>query len=471
MFKNNVQKRIIGVDIDERSIKIVEIGQDITNYLIKDIPLTETNPEASIIEILKEFFKPLKGSKYSVFTCISGAGTTIRRITTPKMSTKELKEAISWEAKKSIPYPIDSVVIDYMIADKTVENSVEKYQIIFAAVKKDILARYVSIFYSAGIQLSGITCIPFALFAAASKYAAAKDDSIAAIIAFGEKSTFINMFRNNVLLFTREITVGSRDIRQEDILNTISQDNLSSFIKRLTNEIIRSLDYFKEEFHVQNIEKAILTGNVHELKDFDVFLSNITGVKIEILKVADSPRLTLAAGIALNQSDKINFYKTKRKVDITAAPIPLSLSKKAAIGVVSFVIAITFATNVALDRLQKKYYEEQIKKKILAQDMITSAENAQALNEIRNQTIKLTYILKNLSSLLPSNAWLTNVTFSYKDKKIVADGTAPDTKTISDTIKAIEKSSAFKNAMLIQGIKSGAENTKELLFKINMDII
>ena len=130
---------IIGLDIGSHSIKIVGLkmtskGPFLTALGIKEIPRRKDEEDThTLIETLKALLKevPLKTKK--VRLTVSGGGVNLIRLTLPSMPKAELLEAIRWEIKDQLPFPIETARIDFHILDEFVEEGVKKLDLMVVA--------------------------------------------------------------------------------------------------------------------------------------------------------------------------------------------------------------------------------------------------------------------------------------------------------------------------------------------------
>ncbi len=120
--KSNTQ---IGVDLGSSSIKIVELGQkDERTYLINyALAQVKTGavfsvidlPDEEVVKILKALIDEAKisGRRASVSLPVEKTFSTV--IALPAMPANELAAAVSFEAQKYVPVPLEEVVLDWTV--------------------------------------------------------------------------------------------------------------------------------------------------------------------------------------------------------------------------------------------------------------------------------------------------------------------------------------------------------------------
>jgi len=81
---------------------------------------------------------------------VSGSGVQIKRISIPSLPKNELKEAVRWEIKNYLPFPVETAQIDFHILNEYVEDNIKKLDLIVVACPKHLVDRTLSIAERAG---------------------------------------------------------------------------------------------------------------------------------------------------------------------------------------------------------------------------------------------------------------------------------------------------------------------------------
>jgi len=366
----------IGLDIGSHSIKLVGLkmtlkGPVITHAGIKEIPYGEDREDLDFIsETVKSLYREIGLQPGKVSLTVSGSGVFIRQITIPSMPKAELKEAVSWEIKGYLPFPAESAQIDFFILHEFVEDNVKKLDIIVVACPKNLIDRTLSIAEGAGLKPVHLDICPFAIWNTLLISGQLPKEEVIALIDLGDEKTVIHLFRNGVLQFTREITPAGEDItraimegivsdkephliyeraekiKQEmDIFSktphekagdkSIDFSKISFLVRpvleRLTVEIGRSFDYYKNQFHVERIDRLLLTGGCSNLVDIASCLSGELRLPVEqfipfrkilfdskkidpqVVQLLEpmSALFTVATGIALPETRRIELLPAK----------------------------------------------------------------------------------------------------------------------------------------------------------------
>jgi len=333
----------------------------------------------------------------------------------------------------------------------------------------------------------GVTIIPITLWDYDRVANKPKPDDVTSYIDMGAERTRVYFIAGQKLLFSREIPNGgknittaltgeypvgggntvtvdeiraeeikknhglppedSREMTQEGIPLTQIRERVLPLVERQTEEVQRSVDYFKNSYKVQTVNRIILSGGAVSLKGLYQFLVKnlditiercnalmqssppFTGVSAAEIKLL-GPSLTTAAGLAIGRCDKINvlpeeFRYSLKKTLIRWAPfsaLPILL-----IAMLAFSLWYrgTITTKQVLLR-QKQAISQELQTKVIAgktltddlnqlQTMRRQLENEKKLLPRVSNPVDLRRVLDELSRLIPANSSLSKLSYVVKD--------------------------------------------------------
>ncbi len=306
------KKNVVGLDIGSGSVKLVELKEGRNGYQLESLGIAPLPPEAivdgalmdsvTIIDTVRDLVTSNTKTK-DVVTSVSGHSVIVKKISLPFMSEAELTESIQWEAERHIPYDINDVNIAFQILGSGSENP-ELMDVILAAAKKDIINDYVSVIMESGLNPVVIDIDSFAIENMLGiNYDIGKEE-IVAIVNVGAGVTNINILKNNMSAFTRDIFRGGNQITEEiqrqlhidyeeaeklkvgdkadPSAQPVIQDLLKSSSESLSIEIGNSLDFFQSTAGNQKMSKIYLSGGGSKVRDFDVILQQQLGIPVEM---------------------------------------------------------------------------------------------------------------------------------------------------------------------------------------------
>lgn len=240
-------KKLIGIDIGSKNIKVVEIkrqkGQslELLNYGIA----TLSDASARVINnqelsgIIKRLLKDSNIETKDAAFSLPAYATFLTLVDLPKMTDEELNEAVSFEAKKYIPIPLDQVTLGWSRSED---------KILLIAVPKDLSRRYAQLAIMAGLDLKVLEAETFSLARALAR----EEKELVVLIDVGSLSINASLIRQGNIIFNRTIN------KDAFLLSTMSK-----------------------VFNKEKIAKVILTGG--EIKpELTQELRTILGVNVQI---------------------------------------------------------------------------------------------------------------------------------------------------------------------------------------------
>ncbi|MFA4858853.1 MAG: type IV pilus assembly protein PilM [Candidatus Margulisiibacteriota bacterium] len=536
--------KYLGLDIDEKSIKLVEIqdapqGMLLTKFAVENV-VGQENASAAIAAAIKKLFSSQNIEGKEVFTALTGLSVSIRRIRIPEIPDSEIRGAIKWEAKNYLPFPVDNIHIDYSILGKVKENNVNKLDVLAVAAPQEEINKITGTVESAGIKIAGLTIAPFAMWDLLKICAKPVENEVTAVIDIGSEAASINLFKNNILQFTREISVAGEGLTK-CLTGTIVADNfqlnlnrdqaeaikikygipaetsvektgegiplsqiraaMKPTLRRLTNEIQRSFDYYKEQFLEEKIGKIYLSGGSSRLLNLDTFITESFGIPAEVINPLQNlklspevaaqenelnhlaPRLLLALGLAVGRTQSLNLIRVpaKKKVKLAAGEAihALDLSKiswpkidlsafKTGIKIKNFtkfletpssiwilaaalVVSLTLGGFCYIYYLHRKadYYRQVLNdKKTFLADLKSLLARRQVIQQISEQETKVKETLGKIASIVPTGITLDSLEYKNNTREALISGSCESMQKAGEIVKAVESSPYFSGVKL-----------------------
>lgn len=305
-------KDVIGLDIGSSSVKLVELREGRNGFKLQNLAISPLPPEAivdgavmdsvTIIDTIRDLVTTVTKTK-DVVTSVSGHSVIVKKITLPLMTESELEESIQWEAERHIPFDINDVNIDFQILGYGSENP-DLMDVILVAAKKDMINDYVSVIMESGLNPVIVDIDSFAVEnMLAINYDIDKEDTVA-IANIGATVTNINILKNNISGFTRDVFKGGDQITEEiqrqlhidyeeaekikvgkevdSATQSVVQNVLKTASESLAIEIGNTLEFFQSTSTYQKISKLFLSGGGAKIKDFDIILQQQVGIPVEM---------------------------------------------------------------------------------------------------------------------------------------------------------------------------------------------
>jgi type IV pilus assembly protein PilM len=305
------KKDIIGIDIGSSSIKLVELKERKGVYELLNFGMIPLPPEAivdgsimdslTVVEGIKGLISGLKIRTKNVATSISGHAIIIKRISLPVMSKEELEESINWEAEQYIPFDINDVNIDFQILGESEDP--HHMDVLLVAVKKDVITDYTTIMSEAGLSPLILDIDSLALGNMFEINYPDEVKNLVALVNIGASIMNINIMKNAIPLFTRDISIGGNQFTEEiqkhfyisyeeaeKMKIGIKEDNekkdeIDRIIGKVSNsiavEVQKSLDFYAASSPEKSITKIYLSGGGAKLKEIDEVIRERVGIDVE----------------------------------------------------------------------------------------------------------------------------------------------------------------------------------------------
>lgn len=305
------RKGVVGLDIGSNAIKVLELKNTKKGHQLKNVGEAVlphqsivnkviSKPEA-VADTLSVLMDDLRIKTKNVAISISGHSVIIKKVSMPNMSHNELKESIPWELEQYIPQSIQDVSYDYqVIPGETPDGNID---VLIVAAKKDVTNSYISIVNEVGLNP---VIVDVDVFALENMYEInyAESQGVLALVNIGASVTNINILKDGVSIFTRDITVGGDQFtdwiikefdcsfeeaesmkltlmsgEQNPQVERISQD----FIDLISGEIKRTLDFFSSTLWKGKIETIMLGGGSSKVPGLIDVLTDMTESDVEMM--------------------------------------------------------------------------------------------------------------------------------------------------------------------------------------------
>ena len=312
MFLFKKKKEVIGIDVGSSSVKLVQLKENKGTYQLLNIGIIPLSPEvivdntlmdsSSIASAIRSLVASLGIKAKDVACSISGNSVIIRKIVLPAMPSEELEDQISWEAEQYIPFDIKDVNMDFQILSPDAIDP-SKMSVLLVASKKDIINDYVSVFNEAGMQLSVVDVDSFAVQNAFELNHASGVDDILALINIGASVMNINIVKDGITLFTRDVQMGGNLYTEEiqkqlglsgedaesgkmlaqESNNKALMDVISKVNETITQEIRRSLDFYNSTASDDRITGVYISGGCSKVYNLVNTISEKIGLQVDAI--------------------------------------------------------------------------------------------------------------------------------------------------------------------------------------------
>jgi type IV pilus assembly protein PilM len=307
------KNRLVGLDIGSRTIKLAEIIDAKSGLVLKNFNTVNIEPglieEGSIRDpetisgYIRELFKSTKLKDKNVAISIGGYSVIVKKINVQTMTEDELHETIHFEAEQYIPFDISEVNLDFQILGES-EHNPHQMNVLLVAAKKEMINEYVNLMQMAKLHPRIIDVDAFALQNIFELNYSPENENIA-LIDIGASKTSLNILKDNVSEFMRDVSLGCDQINDKiasaigcsieeaealklgEASDMMSFDDLKDIVSSVVAdwcvEIKRALDFFLSTYPEEQISRIVLSGGGANIKKFRELLAAETSAEVEVI--------------------------------------------------------------------------------------------------------------------------------------------------------------------------------------------
>jgi type IV pilus assembly protein PilM len=306
-----------------------------------------------VIQAIKECAALAHVPNEPVASAVSGRAVIVKKIVMDKMSQTDAKEAIYWEAEQHVPFDIDDISLAFQVLREDV--GANQMEVLLVAAKKDMILSHADLIRDAGFRPAVIDVASFATqnaweFSRTDSTATAGEEAetppapgaseFVALLDIGGGVTNVNIIRDGVPYFTRDLPIGTARFTEEfqkqlgltfaqataaahGHLEGLDADAVTEVVRSVGGDIYHglepSLSYLRAAGEAEGIDRIVLSGGGAKLPGLREFLAGCFEVQAELadpLAALDyapevfaehdpadlSPLLAVSVGLALRKA-------------------------------------------------------------------------------------------------------------------------------------------------------------------------
>ena len=365
-------KAVIGLDVGSYSVKAVALQSNRDRVTLQGYAQARIDDQ-DVSEVVRKVIAQLGVKSKRVVTSVSGRSVIVRQVETPKLEGDALKQYITHEADKYIPFGTDEVIIDCQPMPSRPGTDPTNQPVMLVAVRKGLIHEHLASLRSAGLQPEVVDVDVFALANAYELFGPPlppeTERKASAVIDIGASKSNIAIVQAERVLFTREVYLAGNEIsdaiartlnyepQDADAMKLSPGESLDAIIdaampafEDLANEIRLSFDYVEGQFDTE-VAEIVLTGGSSQLPSVAAILGNILTRPVHVFDPlagvdlvpsrydihgldANSPGLTVALGLAAHVLDhearglggpqSLNWQPRSRAGDLGVAAAPMT---------------------------------------------------------------------------------------------------------------------------------------------------
>ena len=508
----------VGLDIGASTIKIVELKRvgnkaQLVKAGMVEKPRDSVEQKRVISRLLSDFGVRRK----ALSAAIPGQSAYIRYITLPLLDASRLEQIMEYEARQQIPVPLEEVVWDYQSLST---RDPSKTSIVLVAAKSEAIGKLVGNLKGFGVEPYLIDYAPLASYNAL-KLSGNIGSEISVLIDIGAESTSFSVETGGSLCWTRSIPIGGMSLTQsiEKVFGQTPEEAeilkrekggapgsqgepkiveaMAPPLRRLANEIERSITFFQAELGGGGVGRVILSGGGAFIKGIAHFLDGHLGIKV----VLASPLKALLLRSPVISHDQEAFFATAIGLalrgllpcpsEINLLPLDILKKKefrtKRAYLVISIILALLTAgafreffaqdyksTRSHIEIIEgglKDYRKREPEMRKAGEEKRLTLEKVEALKRLATKRISLPTLFRELTLLLPDEAHLRSFSLEAGVVNVEGniEGTAPLRPIIVDFEARIEASPFFGATTIVELVDEPGAREFSLTIKTQND--
>ncbi len=511
---------IIGIDIGNATLKIALLkmsqAPSLSFYSIMDI--SKDSSDKYIAQLIQKTLSDKGTSAKDAVLTFSDESITIRRMELPQMAPGEILDAVKWQIRDLVHFDLEKICIDFELLGETQKDDGSKVmELLVVVASKEVVDKKVQLLKNAGLNVISINIAPFAIENVIKLSEEIDPSNTVMLVDVGRNKTEMSIFKNKTLEFVRFIPVGSENITDAMTANltlengtkveltrdeaeniktkvgipyeeTMLEKGIASIqilslmrpvLEWLSKEIRRSIEYYVQEYGGENTASIYLVGGGARLKNLDVYLSEELKAPVKKmflptsidsskanLKPEDSASLVSLVGAVLGYRGHLNLLPHEYKME------KVEFIEKISLRMIAVIMAVVLLFSFLIIKFRIADYKYRLKNIIFQKSILYQVKDLQdrvsermvLLNKLKQSTISLERVMKELSNIIPQNVVLESLNISEKNKSLDMKGLVYGPRNSAEEIltkftEALERTRYFKDAQSssIQDRTTGSE--------------
>lgn len=356
-----------GLDVSDRSLHVAQLEKKSGGLRLASfgegelergiIEGGEIKKEDQLVAAIQQTLKQIRGKKIDtkhVVAALPEEKAFVQVVQLPRMKKEELANAIRFQAESFIPYPIDTVYLDFSVINPF-HDHLEHLDVLVASLPRQIVDSYVLVLEKAGLTPAVLEIDAIALCRAVVEKGVSPVPLL--VVDIGQRRSKVSIFSGYSIRFTTSLALSAQDFTSA-IANTLhvdeekaeefkrhyglyapedalGQEVFQAIIPVATDfieQISKYAEYYETHLPHQHlgkpdkkIEKIVLCGGGANLRGFSEFLMRALKVQVGVgnpwvnilaqqtqevppLSFQESLSYSTALGLALRGTESKQFY-------------------------------------------------------------------------------------------------------------------------------------------------------------------
>jgi len=217
------KRTTVGLDIGSGLIKVAVIDHSkrepelvrvtVTPLLADAIVEGEVMDPGIVADAIQSAMSGANTQSRSIVTGVGGRDVFVKQISIERVKERQARELMRWEAEQHVPFDMESVEFDFQILDPDADGT--EMSVLLVAAKRELIESRVRVLTEAGFGPSIVDVEALALHNAFEVNHPEAMNGVVGLLNVGHDVTNINLLDDGLPLLTRDLTVGTRHIRED----------------------------------------------------------------------------------------------------------------------------------------------------------------------------------------------------------------------------------------------------------------
>lgn len=499
-------EKILGLDIGEESIKAVQVTAGLKGYEIIGSSLIDIKEAGGAQEALKKLFENDGFRSGICITSLPVKSFSFRNIKLPFKDKKKIDQIIAYELEPRIPYRVDDILIDYVIADQP-----DQSEIFAAATLKSNVGELVKLLegHPPEISIIDIDAVPVA-----SKLPAMmpllRGEKCGLLLDIGARNTAGVLFKGGKVFQIRNYPFGGDKItgvaaqaincefgdaekrkKEGDIAE--AREEISKVCRKFFSDVKKTLQFLNLKGELdKSVSRIFLTGGGALYPDIREELADYFSVPVDMVDIssADNIRpggksrekwdpmlMNHALALATRESKRgagFNFRRGEFKPKGRYEKFKKDFRWAAAL---ILTILFVWGIDLYMDYHYDRIYLSKLKHEIITVFKRTCPEVTRIVDPVQQLKVKIVEAkkssmglskidsgatalntLKDISRLIPESPDILITRFTFDGDSTKIKGETDNFNTVDSIKNNLSKSKYFKNITISSAslIKNGS---------------
>jgi len=275
-------RSVVSIDIGSSLIKLAQLGLSSGKIRLEKVGMVDnpvsnfrtdgyTRGRNAIAGAIRQSLRKNGIKARDVVSSLGGSSIIIQYFKFPRLSGKELENAVHLEAQRVMGDKLNEMETDFQILPQNGKEA-RGQEVLFAAVPKEMVRQRMETLEQAGLNpiAIDIDCLALANCFSRLKNLASGEDAV--LLNLGARLVSLGILGKESLYFVRDISLDLRtplDLKEKSIL------------ARTVNEIHRSIDYYEGRAEGNKVSRVFLTGGATVASEISNLLSQTAGLPVE----------------------------------------------------------------------------------------------------------------------------------------------------------------------------------------------